>query len=792
MKSTIQAQTCFHCGSDCNDHPVREGDKLFCCRGCNRVYQIIHQNQLDNYYCLNEAPGIPVNSDQPGLFALLDDPKIASQYISFSNPDLVKASFYLPQIHCSSCLWLLEHLNVTHPGILISRVQFSEKRIYLSYDPKKLTLKDVAELLRSLGYEPHLELKDNKSVSFEKKTAIEIGVAGFCFANIMLLSFPEYFGLNSRDDGGLVGFFRYINLGLSLPVLGIGVHVFFRQAYAGLKERYLNIDAPVALAIAVTFIRSLYEILSGTGMGYLDSMSGIVFFMLIGRALQNKTNRSLQFNRDYQSYFPMSVQVMREQGMAVVPIGDIKEGELLHLRFGEIVPVDGLLSKGVRRIDYSYITGESLPVKVNPGDLLYAGGKVLDSTIELLTIKTFTQSEFNQLWNNDAFKKEKLTQTTYTDRLSKHFSILVLSLALLTFIYWQFNSPAVAWNAFTAILIVACPCALLLSTSFTYGHLIQRFAQEKFFVKNAAVIEFLPQINHIILDKTGTLTASNEEHLILKWSFWSPQEKKMVLSLMKHSSHPLSQQIVNKEGVVDIAQADSFKEWPGQGIEGWIQDHHVKIGSARFTGQSVEASAHSQVIITIDQVLKAHYESPTLLKEGMSDLLKRLSRFKITLLSGDRPELIPELKKLLPEKMHLLMGQSPQQKLEFVQQAQIKGDRVMMIGDGLNDAGALKQSDLGVAVVDQHFSFSPACDALIQAGHLSQLDQFIVQAGQARWLVWIGFLYSVLYNLIGIYFAAQGRLNPLIAAILMPMSSIGVMVLAYLGVRWISRRNLLS
>jgi len=790
MKQTIQAESCYHCGSDCTDQPVRADDKLFCCTGCSRVYLIIHRNKLDNYYCLNERPGIQVKNGPSGSLMLLDDPVIASKFILFSNADLIKVSFYLPQVHCSSCLWLLEHLRDAAPGILSSRVNFTEKRTYLSFDPKQLTLRGVAELLKSVGYEPHIELGEVQAFKHqESKTAIEIGVAGFCFANIMLLSFPEYFGLNREEDGQLVSIFRYLNLGLSLPVFGIGLHVFFRQALAGIKQKYLNIDAPVALAIWVTFLRSVYEILSGTDMGYLDSMSGIVFFMLIGRALQNKTNRSLQFNRDYRSYFPMVVQVLRGEKTETLAVSEIKEGEIIYLRHLEIVPVDGYLSKGAGSIDYSFITGESQPIQVKPGELVYAGGRVNDASMELLAIKTFNQSGFNQLWNNAVFKKEKLSQSIYIDRLGKYFSFLVLGLALITFIYWQYAQPAMAWNAATAILIVACPCALLLSSSFTYGHLIQRFAQEKLFVKNANVLECMPTINHIVFDKTGTLTTPMEENIHLRSAAWTEPEKIMALNLMRHSTHPLSQLIVQKAGINDLMVPDSFKEWPGDGIEGWIEDHHIKIGNSGFTGQVAIPGAHTLIYILIDNNLKAVYESRAELKAGAIDLLKRLNGFKITLLSGDRPELIPYLQPQVPGQMKILMGQSPQQKLDFIRQAQTEGDQVMMVGDGLNDAGALKQSDIGVAVVDRHFSFSPACDALIQSEQLIYLDRFMRHARQAKYLIWLGFIYSILYNLTGIYFAVQGLMSPLIAAILMPLSSIGVMVLAFSGVWWIIRKE---
>lgn len=793
MKPTLSSLNCFHCGDPCPDDRVVYGDKYFCCTGCRTVYSILHENELDQYYCLNETPGINVRKPAPTLFSFLDDPEMAARFISFSSPKLVKTEFYLPQIHCSSCLWLLEHLSRLHKGIIDSRVNFMEKRVYLSYDPEQINLRGIAEQLSILGYEPLIDLNGTGPASPRlDKTSIQIGVAGFCFANIMLLSFPEYFGLNLQQDGQLVHFFRFLNLGLGIPVFIIGLDVFFRNAWNGLKQGYLNIDGPVSLAILVTFIRSLIEIVSGSGMGYLDSMSGIVFFMLVGRALQNKTNKALQFSRNYESYFPIAVQVKEGDQLISRNIRDIKKGDILVLKHGEIIPVDGMLSIGRSQIDYSFITGESLPVPVNPGEWVYSGGRVEGSPVEILTVKPFSQSGFTQLWNNEAFRKEKNTGHYRTDLLAKYFTFLVLGIAGTAFIYWQVREPSVSWNAFTAVLIVACPCALLLSSSFTYGHLIRLFSNLQFFVKNAAVIENLPMINHLVFDKTGTLTYSHTGSINLRFKDWTAEEETMALSLMSGSSHPLSQTILAWAGPVETCPVASYREIPGGGIEGWVMDRHIRIGNEKFTGFEGSGGPGSEVYVSIDGQLKAVYTVLSPFKTGVPDLLQRLNGYKLSLLSGDRPESLPALKKQLPVQMKVLLSQSPQQKLDYIRAARESGDRVLMVGDGLNDAGALRQSDIGLAVVDRHFSFSPACDILVQTDRLRDLDRLIRMAVQGKYLIWAGFAYSVIYNVIGIYYAVTGQMNPLVAAILMPLSSIGVMSLAYLGVAWIGNKSKLK
>lgn len=792
MKAIVLPVNCYHCGNECPDPPIQSEDKSFCCAGCCRVYSILHQHQLDNYYCLNQAPGIVMRSDTAGpQWNILDDPAQAAIYTSFSNKDLVKASFYLPQIHCSSCLWLLENLSAIEPGIIQSHVEFSEKRIYFSFNPNLCTLKQIALLLQDIGYEPYLSVDEkSRTQRIKNNLSLEIGISGFCFANIMLLSFPEYFGLNLEQDGQLVYLFRYLNLFLGIPVFLVGVNIFFKKSWQGLIQGYLNIDAPIALAILVTFIRSSVEIISGSGMGYLDSMSGIIFFMIVGRAIQEKTNRALNFDRDYKAYFPIGIQTVLGAEIKTIPVSEIQKDQIILLRPNEVLPVDGILSKGQRNLDYSFITGESRPVVVSPGDLVYAGGKILDTSMEMIALKTFNQSEFIQLWNNETFKKETGLKNYFTDQLSKYFSTLVLLIAAGVFVYWQLNDPSKSWGAATGILIVACPCALLLSTSFIYGHLIKQFAGAGFFVKNASVLENLPRVNHVVFDKTGTLTHPGEDQIQVKQQSWTAEEKWLVLSLMSHSFHPMSQLILRKEGLKKTVEIDFFKEHPGGGIEGWARDHHLLVGNREFTGASPEIEGYSQVIIKVDQVVKAIYEIQPSITLAVGSFLNRLKTERLTMLSGDKVSLKSNLQPHLPKHMKLLLGQSPQQKLEFIQRAQNQGDTVMMVGDGLNDAGALKQSDIGVAVVDHSFSFSPACDILLQSNKLTSLDDFITKTKQARVLIWISFAYSVMYNIAGIYFAAQGLLNPMIAAILMPLSSIGVMLWAYLGTAWIGRTKL--
>jgi Cu+-exporting ATPase len=796
MSTVLSSQTCYHCGEPCKNDQIVAAGHHFCCNGCRSVFQLINKHQLDDYYCMNENPGTSMQEVQPNKFSFLDDPAIESSLLSFNDGKLSRVTLYLPQIHCSSCLWLLEHLARAHPGILASQVNFPTKEISVAYACSAMNLRKLAELLTSLGYEPHITpgtaaAADDKHGTYDgKKAAYKLGITGFCFANIMLISFPEYLGMSHTENPDLAFFFRYVNLALALPVVFYGAREFFVNAWYSFRQRYINIDAPIALAITVTFLRSLYEIFTATGGGYLDSMSGIVFFMLLGRTLQNRSYSTLKFNRDYRSYFPVAVSKLENGIRKIEKIETIREDDILLIHHLEVLPTDCILSKGKAEIDYSFVNGESDPVNIPVGNIIYAGGKNRGSTLEVVAVKPFSQNSFTRLWNNKAFDKKGELKKPMTDIISRYFSLAVFTIAISAFVYWQFYNPANAWNALTAVLIVACPCSLLLTATFTNGYLVEYFAGQGFFLKNAGVIEKMSNVNHIAFDKTGTITETRTDHIVVKSMELDDEELKVMLAILSQSVHPLSRAIVTHyQYNGGSATGIHLKEIPGFGIEAWVNDRHWKLGSALFTdAMSVDADG-SELFVWIDGAVKAHYQFTAGVKPGVAAMLRSLP-FSLSMTSGDNDSSRSEMRQLLGPDATLHYRQSPADKLEHISQLQAAGKYVMMVGDGLNDAGALQQSDVGVAVVQQSFSFSPACDVIMESSMLPHLPRFLALAGQCRKLIMVGFIYSVLFNIVGVSIAVSAHMSPMIAAILMPSSSLGIMLIAFAGIRYASRKSM--
>lgn len=758
------------------------------------VFRLLNQNGLCEYYDLNQSPGanqrLQARQDK---FAFLEDPTIRQKLISFEDDKQTHITFYLPQIHCSSCLYLLENLHKLNDGVISSRVNFTRREVSLVFDPRITNLRQTAELLNNIGYEPYISLHDlqHQPPRIKKRMIYQLGVAGFSFANIMLLSFPEYLGLEDAEKD-LQQVFRTLNVILALPVFFFSAQPFFAAAWSGIRHRFLNIDAPIALAVLVTFVRSMYEVITGTGAGYFDSMSGIVFFMLLGRVLQDKTYQQLSFERDYTSYFPIAVTVIREGKQIPTSLPDIKPGDTLLIHSQELIPADGILTKGKAAVDYSFVTGESIPVQKEMGELLYAGGKQTTEAIEILVIKEVAQGYLTKLWLRDEFKSSPRNNTvSFVHLLSRWFTVIVFTIAGIAALYWGFTDSSKVWNVITAVLIVACPCALLLSNSFTNGNVLRILGRNRFYLRGAQAIEDIANANSIVFDKTGTLTSTRQQDIVYEGRSLPMTLQQAVTALAAQSNHPLSKAIAQYFNAKSPIRVEGFREVAGRGVEGYVDAQMITLGSSQHViGIPAKADAGSSVFLAVDGefygsfIVKNHY------RDCVPELVQELGKHhRLSVLSGDNSAERPYLQHLMGDEALLLFRQQPEDKLNFIKQQQLRGSKVMMIGDGLNDAGALRQANVGIAITEDTNNFTPASDAILEAAQLHKLPLFIRLCIANKNIVLASFVLSILYNIIGIYFAVQGVLSPIIAAILMPASSLSIVLLTFgctnlLAKRW--------
>ena len=803
-KKTAEKIICYHCGDLCREDHVIFEEKDFCCNGCKTVYEILKENDLCNYYDLENSPGITLKSKDFGdKYNYLDNSEIQEQVLDFKDGNTAKVNFYIPVIHCSSCIWLLENLYKLKEGIRYSRVNFTRKEVYIDFNPHEISLKEVVMTLTTIGYEPFISLEQEERKtrkSINRSLIIKIGVAGFSFGNIMLLSFPEYFGFEGIDDVIIRKFILWLNVLLSLPVVFYCSTDYFQSAFSGLRQKYINIDLPISLGIITLFLVSLIHVIFNLGPGYFDSLSGLLFFLLIGRWVQNKTYEGLSFERDYRSYFPLAVNRIENGKEEAVPVKNLKKSDIIRVRNGEIIPADSILSSKEANIDYSFVTGESDAVHKIKDDLIYAGGRQIGASILLQVQKPVSQSYLTQLWNNEAFKKEGNSEfESLVNRISKYFTISVLLIALAGLSIWLAIDIDKSWFVFTAVLIVACPCALSLSTPFTLGNTMNVFGRNHFYLKNTLVIEKLTHTSHIVFDKTGTLTENYTGQITFEGKPLNKKENAWVTSLAANSTHPLSRKLTKQQKELyelSLMEISNYREIRGKGIQGEVDGHQIKIGSLQFMNGdgaadniiSTNQKEGANAFVSVDGEIKGAFRINNVYRKNIQGLIRNLAdRYKFSVLSGDHEGEKEALEEIFPENTSMLFNQKPEDKLKYINILQEKGEDVLMLGDGLNDAGALVKSNTGIAVTDDITAFTPASDAILDADRLSDLDSFLRFSETSRKIIYLSFVISFLYNIIGMGFAVFGKLTPIIAAILMPASSISVVFFATFAVNTMAK-----
>lgn len=784
----MEKKICYHCGEEEMEDLVVFDNKDFCCHGCKTVYQIFKDNHLTDYYDFEKNPGLTPESVQD-KYAFLNNDTVVSSLLDFHEEGIEIVTLYIPKIHCSSCVWILEHLQKLNDGVINSRVHFSKKTVQVTYN-NKLTLQQLVALLSMIGYDPYISLEDgNKQKKQSKASIYKLAIAGFAFGNTMFLSFPDYFG---KPDIWLATYqplFVLLMFLFSLPVVFYAANDYFISAYKGLKKRILNIDVPISIGVVVLFLRSSYEYFSGTGQGYFDSLTGLIFFLLLGKYFQQKTYDFLSFERDFKSYFPIAVSTWVDGKEVVVPVNEIKIDDVLIIRNEEVIPTDGLIINGTPTLDYSFVTGEANLIKKNIGDKVFAGGKQQGASIQIKVTKTVDQSYLTKLWSQNSYDKpSKLTHLT--DTVSQYFTWGLLLITLVSAMYWFVVDKSQIINVVSSILIVACPCALALSSPFAMGNILRILGKQGFYLKDSTVIEKIAHVQTIFFDKTGTLTTRNKQEFTYEGIDLSQGELSMVKSLVKNSNHPLSRTLFKKiKG--ELLEVHQFTEVEGQGVQGVFKDKIVKVGSANFVAQTLaDEETESRVYVAINNVVKGCFKFGNQYRDDVFSTLKELSnKYQINVLSGDNNAALDFLTTVLPSNTQFYFHQSPQDKLNQIKNCQDKQQTVMMVGDGLNDAGALLQAEVGIAVAEDVNVFSPASDAIIDAAKINQLPQFFKLCKASLGVVKISFALSILYNIVGLYFAISGLLTPLIAAILMPLSSITIVVFVTVATNVIAKLN---
>ena len=788
---------CRHCGDPCGAGAISSAQGEFCCRGCETVFTILQRSGLGAFYSCEVTPGISqkqASRRDVMRFAVLDDAAVAKRLITFNDGKTARATFAVPSIHCSSCIWLLEQLWRFDDGITRSEVDLLRRAVHVDFNPTSTSLRRIAEHLTAVGYEPSLSPEDAAApVPASRRTLhLQIGVAGFAFGNIMLFSIPRYAN-GAPLDPAFQRMFDFLNVVLAIPVLLFSAAPYFRTAWEAIRGRSMAIEVPVALGLAVLFVRSVFDITTGYSEGFFDSFAGLVFFLLLGRLSQHKVFDRIAFDRTYRSFLPLSVRVERAQGVEPVALEHLQPGDNIEVRPGEVVPADAILTTARGRIDYAFVTGEQTPVRVVEGDLVRAGGRAIDR-MRLRILRDVSHSHLASLWNNPIFAKRKSRWLTdVASRFGAWFTTGAVGLAIAGAIAWWPDTGTAASVA-TAVLIIACPCALTLSAPITLGTAMGLMGTRGLYLKHPAVALDLSRIDTIAFDKTGTLTDANQRRVIesggLDAHAWA-----LARELARHSTHPVSRAIADEGNAateLSASRVSNINEVPGRGITGVVDGVRVAIGSGDFVGTGGESSPppEDRTFVRIgDTTGWVRVSSP--LRPGVETAARALARsHDVHLLSGDQDTERSRWRDIFGRRMRF--RQTPQDKLDFISTAQQAGRHILMLGDGLNDSGALAAADVGVAVSDETACMVPACDAVIAGDRVAHFPALLRYARRARTVVWLCFIVSVLYNVIGLTLALRAELTPIASAILMPVSSLTIIGLSWGAMQWSARRILPS
>ena len=742
------------------------------------------------FYQYEPMAGSKPGKERADQYAFLDLPEIRKRYVSFENEQQVRVTLSLPSIHCSSCIYLLENLHKIEAKVLRVQVHFARKEAAIVFTPE-FALSEIALLLNYIGYPPDFSKNEKGKTKQDRTFLFQLGIAGFAFGSIMLWSTPDYFGLG-KENPEFRDFTALLSFLASLPVLLFSARPYFISAYKALRSKSINLDVPITLGIIALYTQSLLQIFSGKGAGYMDSFAGFIFFLLIGKWFQNLTYASLSFDRDFSSFFPVAIQrIGTDQSKETVPVEQLQIGDLIEVRNEEIIPCDSELLSEEAFIDYSFVTGEALPILIKKGTLVYAGGQIQGMASRMEVKASTNRSHLTQIWNETKDKTPKNQLIRYQDRISRYFLVILLMIATISGITWYFIDPSAIFRVVVAVLIVACPCALALSAPFTLGNAMRALGKAGLYLKNTSIVEALTSIDTIVLDKTGTLTDPTSYQISIQRNDLQEQEFDVFVNMAQHSTHPLSRALAHAFPDTKTLALSEIEEVKGQGIRAVFEHKTYLLGSANFVGEK-HLGKGSELFLKVDDRITHLLFASSWRITAIQSILESHGPENCFVLSGDQSQDKAELLQLGFLDAHLFFELSPQQKADQIQALQKKGKQVLYIGDGLNDVGALGCAEIGIALSEDMFRFTPSSDAILEAQALKMLPQLLSIGRYAKRVLQICLAFSLSYNIFGLSIAISGQLTPLIAAILMPISSITIVLLSTLLIQTKFKRTLNS
>lgn len=778
-------QKCTHCDEPViQDHPLEEGEqtKHFCCGGCRSVYKILKANGLDNYYALKAGEKslgpVELNQDK---FSYLDEKEFQKKYYQKTEHGY-RFKFFIEGVHCVACLWLLEKLSDLGIGVIKSQLNMSSAVLDIEFHEDAF-LATIARQIASFGYRPHPLLEESDlnthTHSEDRKSLIRIGVAFACMGNIMLYAFSVYAGA----DGLFKNYFHLFSLVCALPVFFYSAIPFYKNAFYSLKNKEPSIDVPIVVAILVGFGMGVYSLLLNKNYFYFDTLTTLVFLLLLARFILKKMQQRSLRSQDLTYLFATKTanKIVGGEETEVLTTF-LKIGDHVKVKAGETIPIDGKILEGKSHVNNSLLTGEVKPVAVSQNDLIYMGAQNLTSGFVLEVTSQFNETRLGKILREieEGWKSESRL-SLLTDKISKRFVYFVFSLAALFFTYFGLTAGLeVAFDRTLTLLIITCPCALALTTPLALILGMSAMARNGVIIKNEKTLEKLAQIKEIFFDKTGTLTRGEFEISLDDNSQPLEEHFNLIYSLESRSHHPIGQSFVKyceKRGYETVLEIENFMETPGIGVSGLYQNSFYELKSYQKND-----TENTTVGFYKDGDLIACFTLADQIKPNAVNLVKKLKKLgiKSSLLSGDKLSAVRKIGERLGFSAQNIFGEyTPEEKRSLIEST----EHTLMVGDGINDAIALKAAYVGVAVRGSVDVSLRAADVYLSRPKVIQVFQLIKSSKQIIKVIYRNLGFSLLYNVIGIYLAATGQVSPLVAAILMPASSITVLVSTILSSR---------
>ncbi|MBN8222485.1 MAG: heavy metal translocating P-type ATPase metal-binding domain-containing protein [Spirochaetes bacterium] len=791
----VEKKTCAHCGAA--GSAIVTGGLSFCCEGCSRVYSILRDQNLLGYYDFSESRPASLKESARQDFTYADGEWFHRTFTTAAGAGRYAIRLKLPAIHCAACVWLLEKMPEMLPGVTGARINYLRKELTLTAE-NSLPVSRLVQFVADLGYVPDFKPESGRSralTQYDKGLLKRMAVAAFGFGNAMLFSFPEYF--SERLEGRFQLTFMALNVALAAFILFYAAGEFFVNAWRALRQKKIILDLPISVGIMAMFARSVAEILQGTSSGYFDTFAGLIFFLLIGRYVQSRSYTYLAFERDNLLFLPLAVRKKTGENEKVTAVQDLQVGDTIRLLNGEIAPTRCRVISAAGAADYSFITGEALPVQLRAGDTFETGGRVVGQSVEMEITEPVDQARINRIWEGagqSVTSTTFATESSFADRMLPYFTFVVIAAALAGLFYWLPSDSAKAWNAFSAVLVITCPCALAMAKPFSFYTTQSVLGRAGLYLKSAAVVEKFFSIGRIIFDKTGTITAAGEYEVAFSGAALTSGERSALRALTRESAHPLSRAVFDSLGDAADEAVAGFEEITGRGIAGVVHNVRYLLGSADFLSQAgvaVPAAAAPNAGSVVHAAAGARYLGSFSIsnksRAGLGAALQKLSAdYRLALVSGDSDRERSRFAAVFPEGAPLHFSASPAQKAELVGQFEEQGP-TLMLGDGLNDAAALGRASLGIAISENSANFSPASDAILNSGSFALLPRLLKQARQAKKTAIIAYLISFGYNIFGVSVALTGGLTPLFCAILMPISSLSVIAFTFFMARGSAR-----